>query len=178
MNEIKFYFEVENTERNNVNNDHPSVIEIYWKFIIDTTTTGASTSNTFYGLTTGTSYTFTVAAINVQGTGPASNSFSFFAADVPSQIDKVVVSQTAGSTQVSFKWTQPLALNGLLVTSYKLLFYQTNGSQYKTKHIYHKIRFWFIIISFAMLNWDGPNCFNIRLHSRSVHLGRSDRSRR
>ena len=94
----------------------------------DTTTTVASTSNTFSGLTTGTSYTFTVAAINVQGTGPASNSFSFVAADVPGQMDKVVVSQTAGSTQVTFKWTQPSALNGLPVTSYKLLFYQPNQS--------------------------------------------------
>jgi hypothetical protein len=94
----------------------------------DTTTTVTSTSHTFSGLTTGTSYTFTVAAINVQGTGPASTSFSFVAADVPGQMDKVVISQTAGSTQVTFKWTQPSALNGLPVTSYKLLFYQPNAS--------------------------------------------------
>ena len=32
-------------------------------------------------------------------TGPASTSFSFVAADVPGQMDKVVVSQTAGSSQ-------------------------------------------------------------------------------
>lgn len=49
----------------------------------DTTTTVTSTSHTFSGLTTGTSYTFTVAAINIQGTGPASALFSFVAADVP-----------------------------------------------------------------------------------------------
>ena len=40
----------------------------------------------------------------------------------------VVVSQTTESIQITFKWTQPSALNGLPVTSYKLLFYQPNAS--------------------------------------------------
>jgi len=73
-------------------------------------------------------FSFLGRAINVQGIGPASASFSFVAADVPGQMDKVVISQTAGSTLVKFKWTQPSALNGLPVTSYKLLFYKPNAS--------------------------------------------------
>ena len=51
-------------------------------------------------------------------TGPASTSFSFVAADVPGQMDKVVVSQTAGSSQ---EWIYCIS-----ITYYKRL-YQFNS---------------------------------------------------
>ena len=59
-------------------------------------------------------------------TGPAPTSFSFVAADVPGQMDKVVVSQTAGSTQewiycISITYYIMLNFNTKLMLTYQYI---------------------------------------------------------
>ncbi len=77
------------------------------------------------GLTNGTSYTFTVTATNVEGTGPTSSaSNAVTPADVPGA--PTAVSATAGNTQATLTWTTP-ATNGSPITGYTVSW--SGGSQ-------------------------------------------------
>ncbi|MEU8035307.1 putative Ig domain-containing protein [Streptosporangium sp. NPDC049078] len=77
----------------------------------------ASTTNrTLTGLTAGASYTFTVAAVNAVGTGPASAASSAVTPyDVPGR--PIITSATAGTLSANLTWTAP-AGNGSTITSY------------------------------------------------------------
>jgi hypothetical protein len=80
-------------------------------------TGSAATSATVTGLTNGTAYTFTVAAINGVGTGSAS---AASAAVTPSALPgaPTAVAGTAGNGQVALTWTAPASNGGSALTSY------------------------------------------------------------
>jgi HD domain/Fibronectin type III domain len=77
----------------------------------------ATTSETVTGLTNGTAYTFTVAALNEVGTGPDSAPSAAVtpasAAGTPSG-----VSGTSGDSQVALTWTAPASDGGSAITGY------------------------------------------------------------
>ena len=78
-----------------------------------------ATSVTVSGLTNGTSYTFTVSATNVVGTGPASaasNAVTPTAPTVPGA--PTGITATAGSGSASVSWTAPSSNGGSSITSY------------------------------------------------------------
>ena len=78
-----------------------------------------ATSVTVSGLTNGTSYTFTVAATNGVGTGPASaasNAVTPTAPTVPGA--PTGVSATAGNASAAVSWSAPSSNGGSSVTSY------------------------------------------------------------
>ena len=81
-------------------------------------TTGAS-SCVVTGLTNGTAYTFTVEAINPDGTGPAS---AASAAVIPAPVPDAPsgVSGTAGDERVTVSWVAPASNNDAPVTSYSV----------------------------------------------------------
>ena len=76
-----------------------------------------ATSETVTGLSNGTAYTFTVSAINAEGTGPASAPSAAATpattADAPSGVTGV-----AGITQVTLSWSAPASDGGSPVTGY------------------------------------------------------------
>jgi titin len=85
-----------------------------------TLTTGSTTTATVVGLTNGTSYTFTVAAVNEAGTGPAS---AASAAVTPSAQAIVpgaptAVMAVAGNAQATVSWGVPISVGSSAVTSY------------------------------------------------------------
>ncbi|MGJ6962645.1 putative Ig domain-containing protein [Streptosporangium sp. G11] len=76
----------------------------------------SATSRTLTGLTAGTSYTFTVAAVNAVGTSlasPASNAAVPY--DVPGR--PTITAVTAGTSSANLTWTAP-ASNGSAITGY------------------------------------------------------------
>ena len=78
----------------------------------------ATTSCTVAGLTNGTSYTFTVTATNVDGTGPAS---AASAAAIPATTPGAPTGVTATSnanTQSVVSWTAPASNGGSAITGY------------------------------------------------------------
>jgi len=77
----------------------------------------AATTQTVTGLTNGTAYTFTVAALNGVGTGPDSGPS---AAVTPATLAAAPtgVSGTRGNTQVALSWTAPASDGGSAVTGY------------------------------------------------------------
>jgi HD domain/Fibronectin type III domain len=81
------------------------------------TFTSAATTQTVTGLTNGTAYTFTVAAINGVGTGPDS---APSAAVTPATLAAAPsgVSGTRGDGQVTLSWTVPASDGGSPVTGY------------------------------------------------------------
>ena len=77
-----------------------------------------ATSCTVAGLTNGSSYTFTVTATNVSGTGSASTASS---AVVPSTVPGAptgVVATGAASSQSVVSWTAPVSTGGASISSY------------------------------------------------------------
>ena len=81
------------------------------------TFTSAATTQTVTGLTNGTAYTFTVAAINGVGTGPGSGpSAAVTPATTPGA--PTIVSGTGGLAQVTLTWTAPASDGGSAITGY------------------------------------------------------------
>ena len=85
-------------------------------------------TTTFTGLTTGTSYIFTVVATNVHGSSSANTQATYTAASVPAAPSPVVVSQTTSSTSITFTWTTSATSNGLSVDSYKMLIWKKDAT--------------------------------------------------
>ena len=82
-------------------------------------TTTAATSFTVTGLTNGTAYTFTVAAVTAVGTGPDSSpSAAVTPATTPGA--PTGVTGTAGNTSVALTWTAPASTGGSPVTGYRI----------------------------------------------------------
>ena len=71
------------------------------------------------GLTNGTAYTFTVAAINAAGTGADSTAS---AAVTPRRVPgaPTAVAGTAGNGQVALTWTAPASNGGSAITGYRV----------------------------------------------------------
>ncbi|MDQ6793773.1 MAG: fibronectin type III domain-containing protein [Chloroflexota bacterium] len=80
------------------------------------TCTTASLGCTISGLTNGTTYTVTVSATNVVGSGPASAPASAIPMTVPGA--PTGLSATAGNGQVVLAWTAPASNGGSPITSY------------------------------------------------------------
>ena len=79
------------------------------------TTLPTTTSCTFSGLTNGTSYTFSVAAINRVGTGPTASDTTT-PATVPGA--PTLVTATAGNQTATVLWSPPLSNGGAVITGY------------------------------------------------------------
>lgn len=91
--------------------------------ITATTSSGSDLSGTVTGLTAGTSYTFTVQAVNSVGTGDssaASNSVTPYTTPGAPQS----VTATAGSSQVALTWSAPASDGYNTITEYRI----TDGS--------------------------------------------------
>ena len=78
------------------------------------------TSDTVTGLTNGTAYTFTVAAINSVGTGPASAASNSV---TPAPVVTVpgaptIGTATAGNASATVTWTAPASNGGSAITGY------------------------------------------------------------
>jgi RHS repeat-associated protein len=87
-----------------------------------TATVGAVTTGSIYGLTNGTAYTFTVAAVNAAGTGAASTPSAAITpqwAGIPGPVSGLQV--TPGNGQVTASWTLPTADGGADLTETVLL---------------------------------------------------------
>ena len=84
--------------------------------------TAPASSKVITGLTAGTAYTFTVAAINAIGTGPDSAASNSVTPTAPPQPPGQVtgVSATAGKEQATVSWTAPASNGGSAITSYRV----------------------------------------------------------
>ncbi len=95
------------------------------------TVTGiTSTSTTITGLTNGTSYSFTVTAVNSQGSGAASSSASATPSTTPGAPTNLAA--TSGNAQVALRWTPPSSTGGASITSYTITRSSTEGTQSTT----------------------------------------------
>ncbi|MGO9027145.1 MAG: beta strand repeat-containing protein, partial [Acidimicrobiales bacterium] len=83
-------------------------------------TVGNVTSDTVTGLTNGTAYTFTVAAINAVGTGAASASSNSVTPAVPATVPgaPTIGTATAGNASATVTWTAPASNGGSAITGY------------------------------------------------------------
>lgn len=88
--------------------------------VVTKTLTGSDTSGTIGGLVSGTSYTFTVAAINAAGIGPESSPSpaAIPHPDVPAVTNIVAV---AGDTTATITWDALAAPSGCTVTKYAVV---------------------------------------------------------
>jgi hypothetical protein len=86
---------------------------------IKTVPTTSTSNNSITGLTNGTSYTFTVTATNVYGTGPASSvSSPVIPSTIPNPPTNVTLQTTSTSLTVTF--TAPVNNGGSPITSYTI----------------------------------------------------------
>ena len=79
------------------------------------------TSDTVTGLTNGTAYTFTVAAINSVGTGPASAASNSVTPTDPRHTvpgAPTIGTATAGNASATVTWTAPASNGGSAITGY------------------------------------------------------------
>jgi titin len=91
------------------------------------TTLGAVTGWTDTGTTNGTTYWYTVSAVNSVGEGVASNERSAAPATVPGA--PTLASATAGNGQVALTWTAPPSTGGAGITAYKVYRATTSGGE-------------------------------------------------
>jgi predicted RNA-binding protein with TRAM domain len=84
----------------------------------------AATTDTLSGLSNGTTYTFTVAAVNAIGEGPQSGATTAVTAGVPSapNVNTFNMVMQSGSTYAIASWTAPPA-NGSPITAYVITLY-------------------------------------------------------
>jgi large repetitive protein len=82
-----------------------------------TSLTGTSTTCVFTGLTTGTTYTFTVSAINTNGTGEPSAPSAPIKIGTPGA-PTIGTTSTVNSTTIKANWTAPANNGGSSVTGY------------------------------------------------------------
>jgi hypothetical protein len=92
--------------------------------------TNSDTTQTVSGLTNGTTYTFTVAAINAVGTGPASAS-SDGATPLPANTPgaPTAVQGVPGNSAVTLSWTPPADDSGSSISNYQVTPYVNGVAQ-------------------------------------------------
>lgn len=92
---------------------------------------GNDLSNIIGGLTTGTSYIFRIAAVNIAGAGSfSSNSSAIIPATTPSS--PINLSGVLGDSQVSLTWSAPSSNGGLAITDYTIQYSSDGGENWNT----------------------------------------------
>ena len=84
-----------------------------------TCSTGGTTSCTISGLTNGTSYSFTVWASNVAGTGPPSNALAATPRTVPGA-PRNLTAAPHKAKGINLAWAAPLTNGGATITGYRI----------------------------------------------------------
>jgi len=107
---------------------------------IGVTQTVTPTTYTFTGLTNGITYTFSVAATNVVGTGPVTtiSKAPITGVSVPGMPQNSMVVVTG--TNATISWTPPASSGGLPVTGYTINLYLATGGSPTTRIVLWSVR--------------------------------------